>query len=112
MPLISHRRRFPNMLDALWLCIAILSALSGMGCLALAMEVHWRQVSDSARTRGSAIATRWIGYLLLTASLGCCLVADRPTMAVLVWMVLLAVAAIAIACTLSWRPRLLRPLAL
>jgi FtsH-binding integral membrane protein len=81
-----------------------------MGCLALAMEVHWRQVCDSARTRGSAIATRWLGYALLTASLVCCLVADTATMAVLVWMVLLAVGALVVAFTLSWHPRLLGPL--
>jgi hypothetical protein len=37
--------------DAVWLATALLATLLGMGCLALAMDVHWRQVRDSARTR-------------------------------------------------------------
>jgi hypothetical protein len=109
--MISHLHRSPNMPDAVWLATALLATLLGMGCLALAMDVHWRQVRDSARTRGSVITMRWIGYVLETASLVCCLLADTATMAVLVWMVLMAVAAIVIAFTLSRYPRLLRPLA-
>jgi len=97
--------------DFLWLIAALLTTLLGMACLALAMDVHWRQVRDAERTRGSAIATCSVGYLLLTASLVCCLFADTATMAVLVWMVLLAISAIGITFTLSWYPRLLRPLA-
>lgn len=97
--------------DALWLAAAMLATVLGMGCLALAMEVHWVQVRDAARTPGSVIAMRWVGHGLLAASLACCLFADTVTMAVLVWMVLLAVSAIAIAFTLTWCPHLLRPLA-
>jgi hypothetical protein len=99
------------MSDALWLVAALLATVLGMGFLALAMDVHWAQVRGTVRTRGNVIATRSIGYFLLAASLACCLFADTATMAALVWMVLLAVAAIVIAFTLTWRPRLLRPLA-
>jgi UDP-N-acetylmuramyl pentapeptide phosphotransferase/UDP-N-acetylglucosamine-1-phosphate transferase len=98
--------------DAFWLSAALLAALLGMACLALAMDVHWRQVRNAARTRRSAVATRCLGYGLLAASLAFCLVADTATMAVLVWMVLLAVGATAVAFTLSWRPSLLGPLAM
>lgn len=93
------------MLDAVWLSAALLAALLGMGCLALAMDVHWRRVRDSPRTRGSVIATRCLGYALLMSSLVCCLAADTATMAVLVWMVLLAVGAMVVAFALSWHPR-------
>ncbi|WP_259371794.1 DUF3325 family protein [Rubrivivax gelatinosus] len=42
------------------------------------------------------------------ASLAACLRADPPSMAVLVWLMLLAAAALAVAFALAWRPALLR----
>jgi len=98
--------------DGLWIAAASIAALLGMACLALAMDVHWRQVRDAPRTRGSGITMSASGWMLLAASLGFCLLADTATMAVLVWMMLLALAAMAVAFTLGWRPRLLRPLAI
>jgi len=38
--------------------------------------------------------------------------ADRPSMAALVWIMLMAGSAVAVALTLSWRPRWLRALAI
>jgi len=80
--------------DGLWIAAASIAALLGMACLALAMDVHWRQVRDAPRTRGSGITMSASGWMLLAASLGFCLLADTATMAVLVWMMLLALAAI------------------
>jgi len=94
--------------DAFWLAAALLSAVLGMGWLALALDVHWRQVHATARrTPREARALRLLGSLGLTTSLACCLLADTATMAVLVWMMLLAVAAFGIALLLGCHPRLL-----
>ena len=90
---------------------AAVSAVLGFGWLALAMDTHWEQVhGDAAPPPSLARSLRLAGALALAASLGLCLAADHPTMAVLVWLMLLAGSAMAIAATLSWRPQWLRPL--
>ena len=97
--------------DTFWLTTALLSAELGMAWLALAMDVHWRQVSViSPRSPRTSIVLRALGSLALACSLVFCLLADTATMAVLVWMMLLAFAAVTIALVLSWRPRMLAPL--
>jgi len=95
---------------AVWMLAgAAALALMGLGWLALAMEVHWEQVhgqtGPKARTR---TLLRLLGSMLLVASLLLCLGADHPSMAVLVWVMLLAGGAVLIAMTLSWRPHSLR----
>ena len=98
--------------DALLLALALVCAEIGMGWLALAMEVHWKQVREaSPRSRRSAILLRTLGSASLVAALVFCLRADTATMAVLVWMMLLATSAFAVAATLSARPHWLTPLA-
>jgi hypothetical protein len=98
--------------DALWLITALLCTIVGMGWLALAMDLHWKQVyADAARPAAAATVLRILGYAALTTSLVFCLLADTATMAVLVWMMLLAFSAAAIAFLLSWRPAVLTPLA-
>jgi hypothetical protein len=97
--------------DALLLLAALTSAAVGMSWLALAMDVHWKQVRPmSPRAAGSARLLRVLGAASLIASLVLCLLADTATMAVLVWMMLLAVSAAAVAFVLSSQPRLLAPL--
>jgi hypothetical protein len=100
------------MSEALWLTAAAALTLAGMGWLALAMEVHWGQVmhrpaEDAARTRR---VLRALGTAALPLSLLTCLMADRPSMAVLVWVMLLAGSAVAIAMALARRPQALRAL--
>jgi hypothetical protein len=98
--------------DALLLAAALVCTLLGMGWLALAMDVHWKQVRAAGlRTWRTAIVLRILGAASLAGSLGLCLLADTATMAALVWMMLLAVAAVTIALVLSRRPRLLAALA-
>jgi hypothetical protein len=97
-----------------WLIAATALSLSGMAWLALAMEVHWGQVmhrpaSQAPRTRQ---LLRGLGALALLLSLLACLMADRPSMAALVWIMLMAGSAVAVALTLSWRSRWLRALAI
>ena len=101
------------MSDALLLALALFSSLCGMAWLALAMEPHWRQVCACVPpgVRCQRLM-RCAGGAALTASLWFCLEADHPSMAVLVWVMALAAAALAVAFTLAWRPRLLLPWAL
>ncbi len=97
--------------DEFWLCTALILTVAGMGWLALAMDVHWKQVYTGTRSRRAMIVSRCLGYAALTTSLILCLLADTATMATLVWMMLLALSAAIIAFLLSWRPGVLAPLA-
>lgn len=101
------------MSDALVLLVASALSITGMGWLALAMEVHWGQVmhQHSEAASGPRRTLRWAGAGALLLSGGLCLAADRPSMAVLVWTMLLALGAIVVAMTLSWRPGWLKWLA-
>jgi hypothetical protein len=90
---------------------AAVTAVLGFGWLALAMDTHWEQVHGDETPPASAVkALRVAGALALALSLGLCLGSDHPSMAALVWLMLLAGAAAAIAATLSWRPRWLKAL--
>lgn len=92
------------------LVLAALSCLLGFSWLALAMNVHWQQVmatgsAPSAKTRRTL---RMLGGLALLLSAMLCFVADRPSMAVLVWFMFLAAGAPFIGMMLTWRPQWLR----
>ena len=95
------------MVEALWLIVATVLSVGGMAGLALAMEAHWGQVMR--RPASEAVGARWLlralGAVALLLALLACLRADRPSMAALVWVMLLAGAALAVALTLAWRPR-------
>jgi hypothetical protein len=99
------------MSEALWLLLAAALAFCGMAWLALAMAVHWGQVmhrpADQARATRRGL--RWAGAGALGLSLLACLTVDRPSMAALVWVMLLAGNALLVAMALSWRPQWLRP---
>ncbi|WP_119157865.1 DUF3325 domain-containing protein [Caldimonas tepidiphila] len=97
------------MSESLWLIAANVLSFSGMAWLALAMEVHWEQVrrGPAAEARRPCRLLRGLGVAALLFSLLACLQADRPSMAVLVWMMLLAGGAVAVAMTLARRPGLL-----
>ena len=86
---------------------AAAAALAGLAWLALGMDSHWAQV-HADRPQAGPGRLRALGAIALASSLGLCLAADHPSMAVLVWFMLLAGAAIVIAMTLSTRPRWLR----
>lgn len=99
-------------LKALWLLLAYLSSVAGLGWLALAMEPHWQQVRGSQPPAAWAMHTlRGLGGLGLLLSLAACLRADHVTMAALVWVMTLAAAALTVSFALSWRAPLLAPLA-
>ena len=88
------------------LCSLLALLLAGLGCawLALALPKHWRQVHGSLQlTALRQIALRSGASLMLVLSLLCSLAGDAPAMAILLWLMLLAVATLIVALTLSWR---------
>lgn len=88
---------------------AAVGAVIGFAWLALAMESHWHQVHGGTEPGPTVrITLRVLGVAGLLASAVLCFIADRPSMAVLVWLMLLAGSAPMIALVLAWRPRLLR----
>ncbi|MDQ8022014.1 MAG: DUF3325 domain-containing protein [Moraxellaceae bacterium] len=90
-------------------CIAVLTTLLAFAWLALAMDAHWRQVHGGAvLTPGVRVTLRVLGGAGLIASAVLCFIADRPSMAVLVWLMQLAGAVPLVGLALAWRPRLLR----
>lgn len=94
--------------EALWLMLAALLSLAGMAWLALAMAVHWEQVMPCPAANHPRRLLRGAGACALACAAAACLLADRPSMAILIWFMLLAASALAIALTLAWRPVLLR----
>lgn len=91
------------------LSLAAVAALLGFAWLALAMDVHWRQVRGGVDApHALRIVLRALGGIALAVSALLCFLANRPSMAVLVWVMLLAAAAMLVALTLAWGPRLLR----
>lgn len=91
--------------DGFLLLGAFVATLAGLGWLALAMNAHWKQVRNGLPSARIALLLRSLGGLALFVSLVLCLKVDHPSMASLVWVMLLAVAAVSIAFTLSLRPR-------
>jgi len=85
---------------------AAVLAMLGFSWLALAMDTHWEQVHGQAGPApGAQKLLRLCGSVLLLASLGLCLMTDHASMAVLVWLMLLAGAAVLVAMTLAWQPQ-------
>ncbi|MGJ7529302.1 DUF3325 domain-containing protein [Variovorax sp. GB1P17] len=95
----------------MFLFIAWLFSIAGAGFLALSMDVHWEQVRADAQCSLRVVRLlRVLGAACLAGSLVLCLHVDHVSMASLVWFMTLASAALVVAFTLSWRPRLLSPL--
>lgn len=94
-----------------WLIAAALCAFAGMAWLALAMPVHALQAWGWLPSSVQLQRLRWLGMGAVLLALPCCLGSDHASMAVLVWLMLLAAAAVATAFILASRPVRLRLLA-
>ncbi|MBL8265026.1 DUF3325 domain-containing protein [Steroidobacter sp.] len=95
------------MREVVMLVASLLACVLGFASLALAMEPHWRQVrGDVPIPRPTVIVLRVLGGVALFASLLLCLRVDHASMASLVWVMALAGAALIVAFTLAWRPRM------
>lgn len=100
------------MAEGLLLALALLSSLCGMAWFALANKAHWRQVRGEVPLHGVLVKRlRVLGATCLLVAFVLCLQADAPSMAVLVWVMSLALGALAVALALAWWPALLRPFA-
>lgn len=100
------------MTEAMWLSAAVVTVIVGMGWLALAYQSHWQQVFPTNQHQPNSVALKWAGWSFLLMSGVCCFIADHPTMAALVWVMLLAVSAMLVAIILSHQPALLRMICL
>jgi hypothetical protein len=92
----------------MWLIAAVVTAMLSMGWLALSYQSHWQQVFPQTQAKPGHSRLKAFGWSFLLTSAACCLAADHPSMAVLVWVMLLALAAMTIGMILSRRPALLR----
>ena len=90
------------------LAAALLMAVAGMAWLALAMPVHAHQAWGELPSPRARRALRGLGFVALGLALVLCLRVDHASMAVLVWVMALAGAALSIALALAWHPRRLR----
>ncbi len=89
-----------------------LAAYLGFVLLALGQARHWRAASEAAAPgRIGKLALRIAGGVSLSLALCLALFRDGPSFGALLWTTVISVAALVVALTLSWRPRLLRPLA-
>ena len=94
------------MAEAWFLLLALGFSLCGMAWLSLSLPVHFQQALGAAALSPRATtALRALGSGALLASLLACLLADHPSMAGLVWLMLLTASALLIAFALAWRPR-------
>jgi len=100
------------MSETLLLVAATALSISGMAWLALSMDVHWGQVMHQHAEHAQRQRLKALGAAALLLALLACLAADRPSMAALVWIMLLAGSAMIVTMVLSRRPRWLAPLAL
>ena len=92
---------------------AIFTTMLGMASLSLSLPNHWRQVTGietSLPSPSEQLSLRIIGYSSLIVSLLLCLAADHPSMAVLVWVMLLSLAAKSVASILTWQHHWFKPL--
>ena len=99
----------PELKIAVLPLVGFASAFLGMAWLALSMEEHWRRVSRRpCRRAGAVTMLRLLAVLALVTSLGLALLADHPSMAVIVWIMELGTSSASVAFAIAWIPRSLR----
>lgn len=89
--------------DAIWLVVALVLSVLGMAWLALAKEVHWLQAMPHAvnQAKRPHKALRIAGSAALLLALMACWMADPFAMAIMVWLMFLAVGATGVALALN-----------
>lgn len=96
------------MIETISLFVAPITAVMGMGWLALRYQMHWQQVFPETGLQPEHIRLKLAGWCSLLLSAVSCLGADHPSMAALVWVMLLALAGLLVAMLLAFRPKILR----
>ncbi|RYG37310.1 MAG: DUF3325 domain-containing protein [Burkholderiales bacterium] len=79
------------MSDEALLFLSLMVVVAGMGCLALSMTAHWKQVFDHQQSTPMRSLMRFGGAGLLCVSFVLCTIADPFMMAILVWPMLLLI---------------------
>jgi hypothetical protein len=93
-------------MTALLLLAAFLVAYAGFAYIALAMEEHWERLGhDPHELEEVRPWLRAAGAFLLLLAYLLCFWFDGPAFGSLLWGVLISVAAIAVAFTLTWWPQ-------
>lgn len=92
------------------IAVAFVLAYAGFAALSLAQERHHEAVygTSSALTPRRTRMLRWLGTALLVAALVIAFVVWGLVVGLVAWLAMLAVAGIAQAMVLTWRPQLLR----
>lgn len=94
------------MSDAVLLSLALIAAIIGMAGFAAANDVHWRQLfRDRPQSAAARTACQLAGTAFLGMSFALCALADPVSMALLVWPMLLGVAAALVAACLTVKGR-------
>jgi len=94
--------------ESLLLALGVASGFIGVGWLALSMSQHWQQVRDTSLPQAKVL--RALAAVALSTSLLLCLWVEHPSIAVLVWVMVVSASAFLVAMLLTWRPRWLNPL--
>lgn len=95
------------MMPVLLLLAAALAAYGAFVCLALSMPRHWAAASGQQLTVVPyRRCLRAGGSALLGVTYALCVGRDGPSFGAVLWVVLISIAALAVAFTLAWQPRL------
>lgn len=100
------------MFEGLLLLVASVLSVLGMVWLALAMDVHWAQArplpiqDNTLNNKPPQVALRTAAAVALALCFWVCLLVDRPSIAALVWVMLLIGGALVVAVLLAKRPSL------
>lgn len=98
------------MRDLLLTLAAFGLALWGFSLLALSQARHFETVHACPPPTGTRTASRMAGFTAIGLCLPLCIVSEGAGFGSLLWLLLISAAAMAIALTLTWRPRWLRAL--
>ncbi len=85
---------------------------SGFTTLCLAMSRHWSQVFGANKPAPRCLPLQIGGGLILASALGLCIQAKGVSVGIVQWLVLLSLAAFVLVGLLTYRPRMIIPLAL
>lgn len=85
--------------------LSLVAVLLALACFAVSMRPHWRQLRcPEPQPPRLVFALRVTGSLALAASFLLCLATAHASMAVLLWVMLLAFGAVTVAMLLAWWP--------
>ncbi len=97
--------------DLAFLLLACALALLGGVLLALSQSRNWRVVTGDRNAPPKARSMRRLGWLLALGALAPCVMRDGWSFAALLWPLVLGVAALLVAMTLSFCPHWMKPVA-